>query len=97
MRFVKHARELGFTLEAISSLMEMEATENNGCGKIDQIAKQHLQCVKDKILLLVQLQTELERMLSGCDNRCYVIDSLSDHKLCKTEHKHTVLANNKSR
>ncbi|GAB55789.1 hypothetical protein GPUN_1673 [Glaciecola punicea ACAM 611] len=97
LRFAKHARELGFTLEAISSLMEMEATAKNDCGKIDQIAKQHLQHVKDKIVLLIKLQTELERMVSGCDNKCYVIESLSDHHLCTTEHKLTVLEDSKAR
>ena len=88
--FIKHARDLGFSLNAISKLIAMNSLNQNDCSEIDKLAKDHLELVRTKLALLKKLETELVRMTSMCKNdqieQCYVIESLANHELCLKEH-----------
>lgn len=90
LSFIKHARELGFSIKSIHKLVDLSALGSHKCNKIDQIAAEQLQSVKEKIKQLNSLKVELERIVGGCKTNkvkdCYVIQSLSDHSLCKNEH-----------
>ena len=87
LSFIKHARELGFSINAIESLLTLQNASSDSCEAIDDVASAHLQNVKTKIALLKAMETELSRMLSGCDDEgCYVIESLAKHELCTGEH-----------
>ena len=91
LAFVKHARQLGFSLSAISQLMVLGGTDTNNCDQIDEIARENLLEVQTKIRLLKSLEKELQRIVSGCQTpnfgQCYVIESLQDHALCKAPHE----------
>lgn len=89
--FIRHARELGFSLEAISSLIELQNHHDRSCQEANEIAKQQLADVKARIRKLRSLQNELQRITVGCDgsgtaDECYVLASLADHRHCQTEH-----------
>ena len=90
LSFIKHARALGFTLESISSLINLSNNTNKDCGEIDQLTKNHLGQVQKKLALLTRLETELQRMVTGCAKgelkQCYVVQSLLNHDLCLDEH-----------
>jgi len=90
LAFIKHARELGFSLQAIISLIELEDGTNSDCADIDQMAKTHLKQVQDRISLLRNLEAELQRIISGCSTgnheQCYVIESIAKHELCLGDH-----------
>ena len=91
LSFIKHARELGFSIEAIASFIDLQEHPDSSCGKATTIADAHLIEVKSKIKKLRSLQRELERISKGCDGggvsgNCYVLASLSDHHLCSHEH-----------
>ncbi len=90
LRFIRHARQLGFSLDAVRELLSLSDDPDGGCARADSIARQHLDDVRDKIARLQTLETELDRMVSGCpgdrDSHCRIIEVLSDHRLCVTEH-----------
>ena len=50
--FIKHARDLGFSLNAISKLIAMNSLNQNDCSEIDKLAKDHLELVRTKLALL---------------------------------------------
>ena len=91
LSFIRHARDLGFSIEAISSLIELQDHPDRSCSAASQIASSHLADVRDKIKRLKLLEKELSRISSGCDGNglsenCYVLASLADHDLCSMEH-----------
>lgn len=88
--FIKHARDLGLSLDAIRELIRLNAHPETPCAEADRIANEHLASVRDRIRRLQQLESELSRIASSCKagtvKDCYVIRALSDHSLCKDEH-----------
>lgn len=90
LAFIRHARDLGFAVEDIRSLIELSGHPEQPCGHADKIAEEQLVSVREKIAQLKRLETELERIASCCDGKtvgdCYVIRALSDHALCADEH-----------
>lgn len=90
LSFIKHARDLGFTIEAIRELLDLSAHPELPCADADNIAVRQLEAVRDKIAKLRLLEQELSRIATRCHGDqvkdCYVIQSLANHELCKTEH-----------
>ena len=86
LSFIRHSRELGFTLEDIRELLTM--SEQHGCA--DDIARRHRNAVQNRIRSLIALRNELDRMISECEHgqpgECRVIEVLSDHGQCLTDH-----------
>jgi|TARA_Y100000815_G_C13347038_1_gene502476 DNA-binding transcriptional MerR regulator len=90
LSFIKHARDLGFTIEAIRELLELSAHPNQPCVSADAIAIRQLASVRGKLAKLRLLETELDRMTSRSHDDqvkdCYVLQSLANHDLCVGEH-----------
>lgn len=86
LRFIRHARELGFPLDRIREILELGDEPAHSCEEVDQIAREHLRDVISRIERLQSLRAELERMISECTTRrvadCRIIEVLSDHNLC---------------
>lgn len=86
LRFIRHARELGFPLDRIREILELGDEPTHSCEEVDQIAREHLRDVESRIERLQSLRSELERMISECTARrvadCRIIEVLSDHNLC---------------
>ncbi|MFC0809017.1 helix-turn-helix domain-containing protein [Ensifer sp. P24N7] len=90
LSFIKHARELGLTIEAIRELIDLSLHPERPCADADRIAAHQLQMVRDKIARLQKLETELERIATQCHGNhvrdCYVIRALANHDLCEGDH-----------
>lgn len=90
LSFIKHARELGLTIEAIRELIELSDHPDKPCAEADRIAAEQLAAVRQKIERLKKLEAELERISTHCHTNqvrdCYVIRALANHDLCSTEH-----------
>ncbi|CAH0339755.1 helix-turn-helix domain-containing protein [Rhizobium sp. CECT 9324] len=90
LTFIRHARDLGFPIEAIRELLTLSRHPEEPCGTADQIAREQLADVREKIAKLRKLEDELTRIVSHCEGHtvgdCYVIRALSNHGLCEHEH-----------
>ncbi len=92
LAFIRHARELGFPLEAIRDLLSLSGRPRQSCAEADAIAKAQLAAVEARIARLTALKSELERMVVHCAGGviadCRVIEVLGDHSHCLTHHHH---------
>jgi DNA-binding transcriptional MerR regulator len=90
LAFIRHSRKLGFTIDQIRSLLDLSDHPERSCEAADRIATRHLEDVADKIARLDSLQAELERMIGRCRGGlaadCRVIEALSSHALCQSDH-----------
>ncbi|MCG5248132.1 MerR family transcriptional regulator [Methylorubrum extorquens] len=82
LAFIRHARELGFEIDAIRALLALQDEPDQSCAVADQIARARLVEVQERIASLTALKAELERMLASCAHgrveQCHVIEALSD-------------------
>lgn len=87
LRFIRHARELGFEVEAIRQLLELTDQPDRPCAEVDAIARVHLKEIDSKIARLTALRTEVRRMTEECAHGrvgdCRVIQVLADHRQCE--------------
>ncbi len=90
LAFIRHARELGFEVDAIRTLLVLQDEPNQSCTAADIIARARLIEVEQRIASLTALKAELERMVSGCAHgmiaECRVIEVLADHGQCQHHH-----------
>ncbi|PKP87481.1 MAG: transcriptional regulator [Alphaproteobacteria bacterium HGW-Alphaproteobacteria-17] len=90
LTFVRHSRELGFTIEEIRSLLDLSDDPGRDCGEADRIASRHLAQVEEKIAQLTLLRNELTRIVGRCRGGaaadCRVIEALGDHGRCAGAH-----------
>ncbi|MBM9593581.1 MerR family transcriptional regulator [Roseitranquillus sediminis] len=90
LAFIRHARQLGFTLEAIRELLELSDRPERSCAEVDAIAQRQLREVSARIARLEALRGELRRMLRECQADrvadCRVLEVLRDHAECLTDH-----------
>ena len=90
LSFIRHARELGFAIEAIRELLDLSDNPATSCEIADRIAQRQLKAVESRIKSSVGLRGELRRMLDECSHRrvrdCRVIEVLSDHRHCAADH-----------
>ena len=92
LTFIRHARELGFPLDAIRDQLSLSDRPDQSCAAADAIASAQLAAVEARIARLVALKAELERMLVQCAGGviadCRVIEVLGDHAKCHADHAH---------
>jgi DNA-binding transcriptional MerR regulator len=90
LAFIRHSRELGFTIEDIRSLLDLADHPDRECSAADRIASRHLERVETKIEHLLRLRDELMRLIGDCRGGlaadCRVIEALGDHAFCEGHH-----------
>ena len=90
LAFIRHSRELGFSLQAIRELLSLADDPGRSCAAADRIAQRQLAQVESRIARLDALKTELERMIVQCRGGrvadCRVIEVLADHTQCLADH-----------
>lgn len=67
IRFIKHAQDLGFTLEEIKALMTLRASAQIPCTEVKRRAEQKLATVHQKIEHLQALERVLHDMIQACE------------------------------
>lgn len=91
LAFIRHSRELGFEVDAIRTLLELQDNPAQSCEMADAIARARLVDVEKRIASLELLRAELEKMVSECASgrigECRVIEVLAD-----SSHAHGRLA-----
>ena len=90
LAFIRHARELGFEIDAIRTLLTLQDDPHQPCATADAIARARLEEVEQRINSLNALKSELAVMIESCSHGkvadCRVIEVLADHSHCMTPH-----------
>ncbi|GAA0535281.1 DNA-binding transcriptional MerR regulator [Rhizomicrobium palustre] len=90
LKFIRHARDLGFEVDAIREMLALSDEPDKSCARVDAITRQHLLAVEDKISRLTLLRNELSRMMKACRHgrvsECRILDTLADHGRCESGH-----------
>ena len=83
LAFIRHARDLGFEIEAIRQLLTLADQPDHQCDEVDQIARSHMKEIDSKIERLMDLRKEMQRMIRSCKQGriadCRVISTLARH------------------
>jgi len=79
LRFIRRAKELGFSLKDIHLLLQLD---EQSCDEVRSIAKQKLADVRERMLGLESMAKALEAMIRQCESSdqkaCPIIDSLCE-------------------
>ena len=90
LKFIRHARDLGFPIESIRAFIELQQNSDKTCAEIDKIAQHHLMDVQSRLRQLRALERELQRMVSACAGRkvtsCKILETLANHENCFADH-----------
>ncbi len=86
LSFIRHARDLGFPMEAIRNLITLQTKPDRDCADVDVIARSQLADVRKRLSQLRALESELERIVTSCAGgnveSCQVMAAINDHNLC---------------
>ena len=72
--FIRRCRELGFSIEQITSLLSFIDEPNHYCGEVKALAMQHARDVEQKLRDLQKLKKALNQMVSRCKGSQYSVE-----------------------
>jgi MerR family copper efflux transcriptional regulator len=81
LRFIRHSRELGFSVEQIRELLALWQNRRRPSRQVKALAQAHLQELEQKLRELQAMKASLEHLVSCCsgDDRpdCPILDRLA--------------------
>ena len=81
LRFIRHARNLGFSVKQLTELLDLWMDEHRPSSKVKALAEQHIDALQQKIQALQAMKTELEKLVHCChgDHRpdCPILEQLA--------------------
>lgn len=81
LRFVKHARGLGFSMKEIKKLVELWRNRSRASSEVKDLALSHLMQLEQKIAELKSMARTLKQLARSChgDSRsqCPILDELA--------------------
>jgi len=79
--FLRRCRDLGFSIQEISSLLELAEQREEPCTKIARVATHHLDAVQAKLTDLKRLHRALRSLIESCSggpvSECKILEALS--------------------
>jgi len=84
LRFIKHAQELGFSLQEIQELLGLRVKHGAACDAVEQKTRAKIDVVEQKIRDLQRMRRTLEQLAEACTARrptdeCPILEALADH------------------
>lgn len=81
IRFIQHAKEVGFTLKDIGELLALRQEKGSSCTDIKVRTSQKLEEVDKKILDLIRIRDALRNMIMKCSGQgalsdCPILEEL---------------------
>ena len=80
--FIRHARDLGFSMPAIRALLDLAARPHAPCAEAHALARAQIAAVDSRLRRLQALRTELvnmaERCAGGEAQGCRILETLAD-------------------
>lgn len=83
LRFIRHAKALGFSLKDINELLELRVAPGTTCADVRQRAEAKITEVRDKLDMLKQMEQSLMKLTATCRGRgplsdCPILDALEE-------------------
>jgi len=84
LRFIRHAQELGFSLNEIQDLLGLRVRHAAACDAVERKTREKIELVQQKIADLRRMKRTLERLAVACAARrptddCPILEALEDH------------------
>ncbi|WP_228892577.1 MerR family transcriptional regulator [Pseudoduganella aquatica] len=80
LSFVRRARDIGFTIDQVRSLLAFSDQRETDCCEVMAMTAEHLHAVEQKIADLTALKDRLANLLASCQGglvaNCRIIDAL---------------------
>ena len=90
LKFIAHARAMGFPMESLRAMLRIAGHREAPCADLDELVRGRLVEVDERISRLTALRGELSAMLEshhhGTVGECRIVEVLSDHECCTSEH-----------
>jgi len=85
VRFIRHAKELGFTLKEIQELLELRVDPQSSCADVRKRAGDKIADIDERIESLGRMKAALERLARKCRGRgptseCPILEELDRHE-----------------
>jgi len=81
LSFVRRARELGFSIDQVRTLLDLSDQRDRSCEAVDAIARAHLAEVERRIADLTVLRRALEGLIGQCRRgtiaECRIVEALA--------------------
>ena len=79
--FIRHAKDLGFTLKEIQELLQLRVDPNSTCGDVRKRTRDKVADIEERIASLEQMKVALNRLAKKCRGRgptteCPILDEL---------------------
>ena len=82
LRFIRNAREIGFTLDEIQGLLSLGSDGDSACWEAQKLASEKLSEVREKIRRLRSMEEALVSLVDSCDasdeSLCPILDLLDN-------------------
>lgn len=81
VRFIRHAKKLGFTLKEIRQLLELRVDPASTCADVRTRAREKIADIEERVASLERMKFALERLAARCRGRgptadCPILEEL---------------------
>lgn len=85
LRFIRRAKELGFTLKEIGDLLDLRVDPQRSCADVRALAKTKMADIEAKMLDLARIQAALTELVRTCRGKgptseCPILDALDEQE-----------------
>ncbi len=83
IRFIKKAKQLGFSLKEVKELLDLRVDPSTTCGEVRSRANAKLEDIRQKIGELKRIEAALEKLVAACKGKgpigeCPILDALDN-------------------
>ncbi len=85
LRFIKRAKELGFSLKEIGELLSLRAEPSGGCAEVRSRANEKIEDINERIASLKAMRTALQGLVKECSGSgpridCPILNALDSEE-----------------
>ncbi len=85
LRFIRRAKDLGFTLGEIKELLELRLNPRSRCSNVKEQAERKIQNIQQKIRTLQRMKRALVKLTEACNGNgstgdCPILDTLEKER-----------------
>ena len=82
LRFIRHSRDVGFSLQQIAQLLQLQDNPHRNSREVKQLTAKHIETLNAQIQALQNMVAELQRWHDNCQGNdcpeCSILAGLSE-------------------